>query len=89
MPNPPLSRQAQLADTFLALGCDNATTTWDSTAHQYVFSANWHDGTDRPPVTVIMRGPDALQLMVLGGLEMSKQLAIQRPELTFPDVVWT
>lgn len=93
MPNPPMSRSMQLQATFRALGCDHATVTymygWTDQTKKYMFTAGWHDESDRPPVAIKMFGADPLQLMVLGGIAMSAALAEQRPELTFPDVVWT
>jgi hypothetical protein len=83
----------QLTATFRALGCDHATVVWDygptDPEGNYIFTAGWHDGSDRLPVKVVMRGHDPVRLMVLGGIAMSKKLAEERPELTFPDVVWT
>jgi len=93
MPNPPLSRLAQIQAAFAALGCDHANVVWDygpkNPVGNYVFTAGWHDGTDRAPVAVVMRGHDPLKLMVLGGLEMVEKLKAERPDVTFPEVTFT
>lgn len=92
MPQPPLSRLMQIQAAFRALGCDHANVVWDygpaNPTGNYIFTAGWHDASGRDPVKVVMRGRDSLQLMVLGGLEMVAKLATERPELTFPTVVF-
>lgn len=93
MPQTPLSRLVQIQQCFNALGCDHATVVWQygpiNPLGNYLFTAGWHDGTDRDPVKVVMRGHDPLQLMILGGLEMVEKLATERPDVTFPVVVFT
>jgi len=93
MPQIPLSRLMQIQQAFHVLGCDHADVIWDygppNPAGNYIFTAGWHDGTDRPPVKVVMRGHDALKLMVMGGLEMVQKLKDERPDVTFPEVTFT
>jgi hypothetical protein len=83
----------QLSESFRALGCDDFGVKFvygfTDPNKKYHFHASWTDATGAAPVVVDIYGVDPLQLMVLGGLTMSERLAEQRPDLKFPDVVWT
>jgi hypothetical protein len=83
-------RIEQITASFRALGCDSVNTYWDSEDQLTHCVAVWHDESDRPPVVVHLKGKqNDITLMVLAGQEMSRRLAEERPDLTFPDIVWT
>lgn len=84
-------RLEQLTASFRSLGCDNLNIWFDWAGdRQTHIKVGWSDATDRPPIIVHLTGKESqINLMVLAGIEMSRRLAEERPELTFPDIVWT
>lgn len=92
-------RLEQVTASFRALGCDNVNYWRDYGVATHPGGrgdpvmkcrASWSDDSGRPPIIVTIVGKeDRITMMVLCGIEMSRRLAEERPELTFPDVVWT
>lgn len=83
-------RIEQITASFRALGCDSVNTYWDWSDKQTHCVAVWGDQSDKPPIIVHMTGNQSnITLMVLAGQELSRRLAEERPELTFPPIVWT
>jgi hypothetical protein len=91
MPQPTNARIRQLLETYRIIGADHVTLTYDyrEGARTNVLDVGWADHSDRPPIRIRMTGHDVLQLYILCGLELSRRLAEERPDVKVPDVVWT